>query len=53
MILKKILNLMNNADFGEAMENVKKIEKQNLSQQIEEEAIWCQNPVSYYKVKIN
>ena len=37
---------MNNADFGKTMETViKNIEILNLSQQKEEESIWCQNQI--------
>ena len=37
---------MNNADFGKTMEIViKNIEILNLSQQKEEESIWCQNQI--------
>ena len=34
---------MNNAVFGENMENVREIEILNLSQQKEEETVWFQN----------
>ena len=37
--------LMNNAAFVKTMENLRKIGILNLSQQKEEETIWCQNQI--------
>ena len=37
--------LINNARFGKNIENLRKKEMLNLSQQKEEETIWCQNKI--------
>ena len=45
MVLKKKFNLINNAAFRELWKTWENIEILNLSQQKEEEIIWCQNQI--------
>ena len=40
---KYFFKLRNNSNFGKIMENGRKHRVLNLSQQKEQEAIWCQN----------